>query len=198
MRTADDQEPRLYRLTRELPHGASEEVLKPPDHVLPVDACTVVRLERNELAHCIDAGQRKDVKAASRGLAIGVEHRPASDHRLSEPVHVRPMFLQQLRVVTKLSRIGRISAVHEEVQLQRKPRPRSEGPVPRSCSTGDAFACGRNPFATEALPATERREAAPRPTTRPPATSCPRQPSAKVPSFRATPTYVSGEACRGS
>ena len=69
-----------------------------------------------------NVGQRKDVQAAGRGLAVGVERRPAGDHRLREPVHVRPVLLQQLLVVTKLCRIGRISAVHEEVQLQQSLR----------------------------------------------------------------------------
>ena len=122
LRAADDQEPRLCRRAREVPHRSSEQVLEPPDHVLAVDACTVVRFERDELVHRSNVGQRQDVQAAGRGLAVGAERRPAGDHRLREPVHVRPVLLQQLRVVTKLCHIGGISAVHEEVQLQQSLR----------------------------------------------------------------------------
>ena len=76
MRTADDQKPLFCSLTRELPHGASKQVLEPPDQVLPVDPCTVIRLQRNEVARRNDAGQRQDVKAAGRGYAVDVERRP--------------------------------------------------------------------------------------------------------------------------
>ena len=124
MRTADDQEPRLCRLPENSHIERPSRFSNRQTRVLPVDACTVVRLQRNELARRIDAGQPEDVKAAGRGLAIGVERRPAGDHRVREPVHVRPVLLQQLLVVTKLCRTGRISAVYEEVQLQRKPRRR--------------------------------------------------------------------------
>ena len=72
--------------------------------MLRVDACEVVRLHRNELPRRIDARQREHMKAAGRGLAFEVERWAAGDHGLREPVHVRPVRLQQTQVVTKLSR----------------------------------------------------------------------------------------------
>jgi len=46
--------------------------------MLPVEARTVVRLERDELAHGGDARQPQHVEAAGRGLACAVERGSAA------------------------------------------------------------------------------------------------------------------------
>jgi hypothetical protein len=101
----------------------------------------VVRLTCDELVSGVDARQSKDVKAARRSLTISAERRPTGDHRLREPVHVRPMRLEQLVVIPKRCRSGRVAAVDEEVQ--RAPQPRRGMRAPRPAVTGDAPHGGR-------------------------------------------------------
>ena len=73
LRAADDQEPRLCRRTREVPHRSSEQVLVPPDHVLAVHACTVVRFERNELMRSSNPGHSGDGATENCGRLTGTE-----------------------------------------------------------------------------------------------------------------------------
>jgi hypothetical protein len=56
------------------------------------------------------------VKAAGHHLAIAAERRPAGNHRRREPIHVRPVLLEQFVIVSKRFRSRRVAAVHEEVQ----------------------------------------------------------------------------------
>jgi hypothetical protein len=49
IQTGNDQESRLVGRTRELPDGASEQILEAPDEVVRVDARAVVRLACDEL-----------------------------------------------------------------------------------------------------------------------------------------------------
>src|ERR1041384_1553665 len=102
IKTEDDQEPRFVRDTRELPHGASEQVLEAPDEVVHIEARAVVRFARDELACGVDVRQPKNVKAAGRSLTVSGERRPAGDHRFCESVHVGPVLLKELFVVPEI------------------------------------------------------------------------------------------------
>jgi hypothetical protein len=86
IQTGNDQESRLVGHTRELPHGASEQILEAPDEVVRVDARAVVRLACDELMRGVDARQAENVRTPGRGLAVSGERRSAGDHRFRERV----------------------------------------------------------------------------------------------------------------
>jgi hypothetical protein len=114
-RVRDDQEARLAGISREVPHRAPEHVLEDPEPVLGVYARAVVRLLLDELGRCRHARQTEHVQAPRCRLTIGSERRPARDHRVSEPIHVRPMLFEQPCVVAQRLGARSVAAVDEEI-----------------------------------------------------------------------------------
>src|SRR6266536_2216655 len=88
---------------------------KTPEPVLGVHARAVVRLLLDELGRRRHARQTEHVQAPRRRLAIGSERRPARDHRVREPIHVRPMLLEQPCVVAQHLGARSVAAVDEEI-----------------------------------------------------------------------------------
>jgi hypothetical protein len=72
--------------------------------------------------HRIHTRQSDDVKAAGHRLAISAERRPAGNHRRRKPIHIRPVLLEQVVIVSKRFHSRRVAAVHEEVQLVPNPK----------------------------------------------------------------------------
>jgi hypothetical protein len=83
--------------------------------MLGVHTRAVVRLALDELGCCRQARQAEHVQTSGCGLTVGSQRRPARDHRVCEPVHMQPVLLEQIVVVTQCLGARSFSAVDEEV-----------------------------------------------------------------------------------